>query len=120
MVRITGGIAAFVAVVALLAALPSSSVAHRGDRDCKDFPTQRRAQFFFLRHGGPRHDPDRLDADHDGIACESNPCPCYRKRHLPRRLERVWRRESSNPPATASVKHCGYFRMPGLLTKVRV
>lgn len=38
-----------------------------------------------LRHGGPRYDPDRLDADNDGIACEDNPCPCYYGKRLPRR-----------------------------------
>jgi len=69
--------------VALLASLPSGATA--GDKDCKDFRTQRAAQLFFLRHGGPRYDPDRLDGDHDGVACEDNPCPCYYKKHLPRR-----------------------------------
>jgi hypothetical protein len=44
-----------------------------GDKDCSDFPTQRAAQKFFVKHGGPNRDPHRLDADHDGIACESNP-----------------------------------------------
>jgi excalibur calcium-binding domain-containing protein len=66
----------------LLAALPAPASA--ADKDCKDFATQRAAQIFFLKHGGPRRDPDRLDADHDGVACEDNPCPCYRKKHLPR------------------------------------
>jgi hypothetical protein len=65
-----------------IAALPGPATA-RGDKDCKDFKNQRRAQIFFLRHGGPRYDPDRLDGDHDGIACEDNPCPCYYKKHLP-------------------------------------
>jgi Excalibur calcium-binding domain len=69
--------------VLLIAALPSGASA--GDKDCPDFHSQRAAQFFFLRHGGPRYDPDRLDADNDGIACEDNPCPCYYKKHLPRR-----------------------------------
>jgi hypothetical protein len=69
--------------VALLSALPSGAAA--GDKDCKDFRTQRAAQFFFLRHGGPRYDPDRLDGDNDGVACEDNRCPCYYKKHLPRR-----------------------------------
>ena len=72
--------AAFAAL--LFAALPSSAIAN--DKDCKDFATQRAAQIFFLKHGGPRRDPDRLDADHDGVACERNPCPCCRKKHLPR------------------------------------
>jgi len=52
------------------------------DKDCSDFATQRAAQVFFLEHGGPQHDPHRLDGDHDGVACEDNPCPCYRETHL--------------------------------------
>jgi hypothetical protein len=75
------------AIVALLfTALPSAASA--SDKDCKDFRTQRAAQIFFLKHGGPRRDPDRLDGDNDGVACEDNPCPCYRKKHLPRRARR--------------------------------
>jgi endonuclease YncB( thermonuclease family) len=65
-------VALMVAFVAL-ALLPSTSVA---DVDCSDFSTQADAQAYFLAHGGPASDPDRLDADHDGIACESSPCPC--------------------------------------------
>jgi hypothetical protein len=79
-------VALAVAVVALLtllfAGMPASAAA--SDKDCKDFATQRAAQIFFIKHGGPRRDPHRLDADHDGVACEDNPCPCYRKKHLPR------------------------------------
>jgi hypothetical protein len=75
--------AAVATLLALLfAAMPASASA--SDKDCKDFRSQRAAQIFFLKHGGPRRDPDRLDADHDGVACEDNPCPCYRKKHLPR------------------------------------
>ena len=44
------------------------------DMDCSDFPTQADAQVFFLA-AGPG-DPHRLDAEGDGLACESNPCPC--------------------------------------------
>lgn len=88
-----------------VAALPSGAVAR--DRDCSDFNTQRAAQLFFLRHGGPRYDPHRLDGDDDGIACEDNRCPCYRGRHLPRsaRLDADRRRSVSgvsdihHPPA---------------------
>jgi hypothetical protein len=72
--------ATFVAL--LFAALPSSAIA--GDKDCADFASQRAAQIFFLKHGGPGRDPHRLDGDDDGVACEDNPCPCYRKKHLPR------------------------------------
>ncbi len=57
-------------------AVPSVSVQRAADRDCGDFATQAAAQRFFLDHGGPRSDPHRLDADGDGIACETNPCPC--------------------------------------------
>lgn len=46
------------------------------DRDCGDFDTQAAAQDFFLDAGGPRNDPHGLDYDGDGVACESNPCPC--------------------------------------------
>jgi hypothetical protein len=73
-------VAAFTAL--LFASMPSSAIA--GDKDCADFASQRAAQIFFLRHGGPRRDPHRLDGDNDGVACEDNPCPCYRKKHLPR------------------------------------
>lgn len=75
-------LAAAALVALLFAAMPAAASA--SDKDCKDFATQRAAQIFFLKHGGPRRDPDRLDADHDGVACEDNPCPCYRKKHLPR------------------------------------
>ena len=43
------------------------------DYDCDDFSTQKEAQKFFEKHGGPSKDPHRLDADRDGIACESLP-----------------------------------------------
>jgi endonuclease YncB( thermonuclease family) len=66
-----------VALVALAAAIAPAS-ARAGDRDCGDFATQAAAQDHFLALGGPAQDPDRLDADHDGIACESNQCPCNR------------------------------------------
>jgi len=52
--------------IALFAALPSPAAA--GDKDCADFASQRAAQIFFLKHGGPRYDPDRLDGDDDGVA----------------------------------------------------
>lgn len=29
-----------------------------------------------MSRGGPLRDPDRLDSDGDGVACESLPCPC--------------------------------------------
>jgi len=50
---------------------PASAVI---DRDCGDFASQAAAQHFFLNAGVG--DPHRLDDDGDGVACESNPCPC--------------------------------------------
>ncbi len=79
------GLAIALAVLAI-ASLPGQAIA--GDKDCADFPSQRAAQIFFLKHGGPRYDPDRLDGDNDGVACEDNPCPCYRRQHLPHRVKR--------------------------------
>ena len=63
-------------VVALLASLLTdpSTAASAADMDCGDFATQAAAQAFFLT-AGPG-DPHALDADGDGQACESNPCPC--------------------------------------------
>jgi len=55
-------------------ALTDNAAAFR-DRDCSDFRTQRQAQRFFKKQGGPREDPHNLDSDNDGKACE----------HLPRR-----------------------------------
>jgi hypothetical protein len=43
------------------------------DYDCSDFATQKEAQQFYEKHGGPKKDPHRLDADRDGIACENLP-----------------------------------------------
>lgn len=40
-----------------------------GDRNCSDFSTWREAQAFYENAG--RGDPHGLDADSDGIACES-------------------------------------------------
>ena len=45
-----------------------------GDKDCSDFATQEDAQAYFESKGGsPTNNVDRLDSDHDGIACESLP-----------------------------------------------
>jgi hypothetical protein len=65
-----------------LGPLPKAS-AKKADKDCADFPSQRAAQIFFLKHGGPRRDPDRLDGDDDGIACEDNPAPFFFGQRLP-------------------------------------
>jgi len=58
------------------AATSESASAQAPDRDCTDFPSQQAAQDYFISRGGPAQDQDRLDADHNGIACESLPCPC--------------------------------------------
>ena len=79
-VQLASGVIAL--AVLAFAALPSAAFAT--DKDCIDFATQRAAQVFFIKHGGPRYDPDRLDGDNDGVACEDNRCPCYYKKHLPR------------------------------------
>ncbi|HEV2791385.1 MAG TPA: excalibur calcium-binding domain-containing protein [Solirubrobacterales bacterium] len=66
--RFKATVAAIAAVVALsFTAAPASAA----DRDCSDFNSWRAAQKFYKRHGGPQRDPHRLDADRDGIACES-------------------------------------------------
>jgi endonuclease YncB( thermonuclease family) len=50
------------------------------DKDCGDFATQAEAQAFYLANGGPAADPHRLDAERDGVACETLPCPCSTSR----------------------------------------
>lgn len=54
---------------AVLAQAPSQAAAR--DYDCADFANQAEAQEQLLPG-----DPNRLDADSDGIACEDLPCPC--------------------------------------------
>ena len=54
--------------VSASSAAPSVTTA---DKDCPDFSSQTEAQTFFTLHGGPAMDPHRLDADNDGIACET-------------------------------------------------
>ena len=66
-------LATTVLALALLAAvLTIQPAAAFYDRDCADFDTQRQAQRFYKTHN-PGHDPHRLDADRDGIACEALP-----------------------------------------------
>lgn len=60
-------LAALAAIAAVALSAPPVSAA---DKDCSDFSTWRQAQRFYKKHGGPKKDPHRLDADHDGIACE--------------------------------------------------
>ena len=42
------------------------------DKDCGNFGSQSEAQAYFAAKGGPVSDPDRLDADNDGVACETS------------------------------------------------
>jgi hypothetical protein len=63
--------ASLVAMTVLLALAFAASPALAADKDCSDFSTWRQAQRFYKNHGGPQHDPHRLDGDDDGIACES-------------------------------------------------
>lgn len=56
------------------ASFTASGADAAADMDCADFVTQAAAQAFFVA-AGPG-DPHALDHDGDGIACESNPCPC--------------------------------------------
>lgn len=58
------------AVVAAAMAAPSGPAwAQAGDRDCSDFRSWQEAQAFY--EANRPGDPHRLDADNDGIACES-------------------------------------------------
>lgn len=62
---------ALLVVVSAVASLPLSASA---DADCPDFATHEEAQAYFESIGGsPAYNADRLDADNDGIACESLP-----------------------------------------------
>ncbi|HSS31688.1 MAG TPA: excalibur calcium-binding domain-containing protein [Solirubrobacterales bacterium] len=56
-------------VVAVFGFAPASAKAT--DYDCSDFSNQAQAEQYLLPG-----DPYNLDADGDGIACESLPCPC--------------------------------------------
>lgn len=68
---------ALVATFVVLSSAPSfAASANAAAVNCSDFSTQASAQSYFISRGGPASDPEGLDADSDGIACESNPCPC--------------------------------------------
>lgn len=73
---------AFVAV-ALATGVVAAGPAAAADRDCTDFPSQKAAQIFFLNQGGPNTAPHRLDADGDGVACDTRPAPYYYGTKLP-------------------------------------
>jgi endonuclease YncB( thermonuclease family) len=70
---LVGALGATLLVLVLLA---TPAAAHHGyDMDCSSFSSQASAQSHMNAHPG---DPDGLDgSDDDGLACESNSCPCY-------------------------------------------
>jgi hypothetical protein len=66
--RLRSTAAAGLITTALFIGFPGTAQA--ADRDCPDFPTQAAAQAAFDAVPG---DPERLDEDDDGIACETLP-----------------------------------------------
>ena len=85
-VSITRALSA-ISVIAVSVLVPTGAgaapVAHAADRNCTDFDNQADAQRYFLNNGGPNSDPDELDSDGDGVACETLPCPCSMQRCKP-------------------------------------
>lgn len=71
MKRLGGPLACVVLVGFAGLALVMPRNASAADYDCSDFSNQAQAQQYLLPG-----DPYGLDADHDGVACESLPCPC--------------------------------------------
>ena len=63
-------------LVALALARPATAQ----DRNCDDFDGWLAAQAFYLAEGGPEADPNGLDADGNGYACEG--LPIIRTRQL--------------------------------------
>jgi endonuclease YncB( thermonuclease family) len=59
---------------AVIADSASAHVGAKRDKDCSDFPNQAAAEHYLETHGPG--DPAGLDSDGDGVACETNPCPC--------------------------------------------
>jgi hypothetical protein len=66
-----GGLVVMGAVALIF--LGAASAAAQDTVDCSDFDTQEEAQQFFEQHGGPQQDPNHLDEDGDGRACEGLP-----------------------------------------------
>ncbi len=56
-------------IIVATALVPIAAFGQSGDRDCSDFRSWAEAQRFYESQGSG--DPHRLDADNDGIACES-------------------------------------------------
>ena len=66
--------AALIAVGALVLVAPAALA--QADTDCSDYASQADAQAALRADPS---DPNGLDADNDGIACESNPAPYDRR-----------------------------------------
>lgn len=66
-VRRAAAIFAGAVLLALLVSVPMFATAQTGDIDCADFETQRAAQAQLDRDPS---DPNTLDSDSDGVACE--------------------------------------------------
>lgn len=77
MSRLPLGVAALALAIVAVGIGPAGTSARsqvlKRDKDCSDFPSQAAAQSYFDSQSG---DPDGLDSDGDGVACETNPCPC--------------------------------------------
>lgn len=69
-------VAALALVLMLTPSASAGSLATTAAVNCSDFSSQAAAQSYFVSLGGPAVDPEGLDADGDGVACESLPCPC--------------------------------------------
>ena len=93
-------------LITLVIGMVAAPAAQAQDRDCGDFATQAAAQAHFVALGGPASDPDRLDGDSDGIACEALPCPCGSPtpRSAPTPTARPRRRTPQPPPAKRSAR----------------
>ena len=76
--------------------------------NCSDFPSSETAQRAFVAGGGPARDPNGLDADGDGFACEFDPSTYVARRAA-----------STFQPTSGSNCHwvSGYTRRDG--TRVR-
>jgi LPXTG-motif cell wall-anchored protein len=67
--RAGGATTAVLSLVLLLVLAAIPAVAVGQDRDCSDFATQQEAQAVLNQNPS---DPNRLDANHNGVACEDS------------------------------------------------
>lgn len=97
----------------VVVALPSGygrqrSAAH----NCSFFSSQERAEYYLELYPD---DPSRLDADHDGVACEANPCPCGAEAIPPEPSPAL----STVPGAAADMCAEGHRRLEAARRRVR-